>query len=374
MSLQRFILCLALFLVILILWIPKHSLANEPYVTAKAAVLIESNSGKVLYDKASHEPLYPASTTKVVTALLGIELANMDEIAIISKNAAQVSEASIYLEESQQVSIEELVRGALIKSGNDAAYAIGEHIGGSENVFVMIMNKKAAILGAENTFFRNTNGLPNDNHLSSAYDLALIGRYAMHNSFFSDYVKIKEDQLHFKSGETRYIKNTNKLLWNYPYATGIKTGTTRAAGQCLIASAEKDGLELIAVVLGSKGRYVDVINLFEYGFNNWVTYNLPKNTFMGQIKINGALNGELDLQLSKNINEVYHKSSTLKVKKHFNTNIYPPIAEGSELGVLEIYIDDIIVRSVPITAQYAIAKMNIMERIQKLLSLKTRQS
>ncbi|KUO52271.1 MAG: hypothetical protein APF76_04345 [Desulfitibacter sp. BRH_c19] len=351
-------------LIILVVCLPIPSLAAEPHVTAKAAILIEAKTGKILYEKASHQPLYPASTTKVVTAILGLELASMDEIVTISKNSARVSEASIYLEENQQVYVEDLVRGALIKSGNDAAHAIGEHIGGSESVFLMIMNKKAAILGAKNTSFHNTNGLPNEKHFSSAYDLALIGRYSMQNSLFSEFVKVKEDQLQFVSGERRYLKNTNKLLWNYPYATGIKTGTTRAAGQCLIASAEKDNLGLIAVVLGSKARYVDVINLFEYGFGNWVSYSLPKNTFMGQIAIKYGLNELLNLRLSENINEVYQKGSTLTVKKNLKNNIYPPVAAGTEVGVLEVYIDDIKVRSVPITAQNSIQKINFIEKLK----------
>lgn len=259
------------------------SMADTPYITASSAILIEPNSGKVLYEKNPHKPLYPASTTKIVTAILGLELGNIEDIVIISKNAANVEEATIYLEENQQVYLGDLIKGALVKSGNDAAYAIGEYIAGNEEIFVMLMNKKSAIIGAINSSFYNTNGLPNEKHLSTAYDLALIGRYAMSNEIFAHYVQIKEDRLDFISGETRYIKNTNKLLWNYPYANGIKTGTTIAAGQCLIASARRDGKELIAVVLDSKARYNDVIALFEYGFRNWNKYIIYQKTHLWDI-------------------------------------------------------------------------------------------
>ncbi|WP_051533837.1 D-alanyl-D-alanine carboxypeptidase family protein [Desulfitibacter alkalitolerans] len=361
------ILCIrCLIIIALILYMPTASLADEPFITARAAILIESSTGKILYEKNPYEPLYPASTTKVVTAILGLELGNIEDIVAISKEASMVGEASIYLKENQQVYLGDLIKGALVKSGNDAAYAIGEYIAGNEELFLMLMNKKAAILGAEHTSFHNTNGLPDKEHLSSAYDLGLIGRYAMDNALFAEYVQVKEDKLKFVSGETRYIKNTNKLLWNYPYATGIKTGTTRAAGQCLIASAQRDDKELIAVVLDSKARYNDAISLFEYGFSNWNIYNLPKNTFMGYIEVRNGQKDSLSLHLSDCITEVYPKGSKITVKKNINNHVYAPASEGTEFGQLEIYIDDLKTQSVPIVGREAVQRMNIFEKIHRL--------
>jgi len=357
-------------LLILALFIPTLSLADtySPHVTARAAVLIEANSGNILFEKNSHKPLYPASTTKVITAILGLELGDIEEIAIISRNAANVGEASIYLRENQQVYLNDLIKGALIKSGNDASYAIGEHIAGNEAIFLMIMNKKAAIIGAENTSFHNTNGLPNEKHLSSAHDLALIGRYAMNNELFAQYVQIKEYRLEFVSGEVRNIKNTNRLLQNYPYATGIKTGTTKAAGQCLISSAQRDGKELIAVVLGSYARYADVINLFEYGFRNWNIYTLSKDTSIGDIEIRNGHEDLLNLYLARSVTEVYPRNSNFIVKKNIPEYIEAPVLEGTELGMLEIYIDDIKIQTIPIIAGADIKRLSIIEKLQRIFS------
>ena len=359
-----FIKCVVL--VVLALYIPAISLADIPYITARSAILIEANSGKILYEKNPYESLYPASTTKVVTAILGLELGNIEDIATISKKASKVGEASIYLKENQQVYLGDLIKGALVKSGNDAAYAIGEYIAGNEEIFLMLMNKKAAIIGAVNTSFHNTNGLPDEEHLSSAYDLALISRYAMGNELFSRYVQIKEDRLEFVSGETRYIKNTNKLLWNYPYATGIKTGTTIAAGQCLIASVKRDDKELIAVVLGSKARYSDVISLFEYGFRNWNVYTLPKDTFMGHIEVKNGHKDLLSLHLAYSITAAYPKGSRFKVKKKINNHVYAPVFEGTVLGMLEIYVDDVKTQTIPIVGREAVRSMNVLEKFQKI--------
>jgi len=347
---------------------PTSSLANTPYITAKGAILIEASSGKILYERNSHKSLYPASTTKVITAILGLELGNMEEVATISKNAANVGEASIYLRENQQVYLNDLIKGALIKSGNDASYAIGEHIAGNERIFLMIMNKKAAIIGAINTSFHNTNGLPNERHLSSAHDLALIARYAMSNELFAQYVQIKEYRLEFVSGEVRNIKNTNRLLQNYPYATGIKTGTTRAAGQCLIASAQRDGKELIAVVLGSNARYADVINLFEYGFHNWNIYTLSKDTPIGEIEVRNGHEDLLNLYPACSITEIYPKNSNFIVKKNIPEYIVAPVLEGTELGMLEIYLDDIKIQTIPIVAGTDIKRLSIIEKLQRIFS------
>ena len=355
-------------LALLTLSMPTLSLADaySPHVTARAAILIEASSGKILFEKNPHKPLYPASTTKVITTILGLELGCIEGIVTISKNAAKVGEASIYLRENQQIYLSDLIKGSLIKSGNDASYAIGEYIAGNEAIFLMLMNKKAAIIGAMNTSFHNTNGLPNEKHFSSAYDLALIGRYAMNNELFRQYVQIKEYRLEFVSGEVRNIKNTNKLLWNYPYATGIKTGTTKAAGQCLIASAQRDGKELIAVVLGSNARYVDVINLFEYGFRNWDIYTLPKDTFMGYIEVRNGHEDLLSLHLARNITEVYPKDSNFVVKKNIPEYVEAPIFKGTELGILEIYIDDVKIQTVPIIAREDVQRLNIIEKLQRI--------
>lgn len=235
-------------------------------LTAASAIAIDAETGKVLYQKNAFQLKAPASTTKILTAILAIESGRLDEVVIVSKRAAAVGESSIHLRTNDRIILRELVYGALIKSGNDACVAIAEHLFPSEEEFVGMMNFKARILGAYNTTFYNTNGLPHRYHLTTAYDLALIARYCLQNSFFSEIVMTKEHLLHWTNPRrTVLLTNTNKLLWLYPGATGVKTGTTNQAGNCLVASAKKEQHHIITVVLNSHNRYGDVQKLLDYG-------------------------------------------------------------------------------------------------------------
>ncbi|MEW6623229.1 MAG: D-alanyl-D-alanine carboxypeptidase family protein [Bacillota bacterium] len=339
-------------------------IAEEPIVTAKSGILIEVSSGDVLWEKSAHDPMYPASTTKVLTAIMGIENSSLNEIVTISSKAASIGEASIYLEANQRVFLVDLIKGALIKSGNDAAYAIGEHIGGNEQVFLWLMNKKAALIGARNTVFYNTNGLPNAKHFSTAYDLALIGRYAMQNDIFSEIVKIKEERITFASGEIRYLKNTNKLLWNYPYASGIKTGTTRAAGECLVASSEKNGNQLITVVLNSHNRYLDAVRLFEYGFNNWNSYTLDGNSIMGTLNVKKGQKDAVNIVLPEDLVINHPVGSSVQIEKLFPSVIEAPVKAGEKVGTLNIYIDGVLSKSCSLIIQDSVARENFLSRIR----------
>lgn len=241
--------------------------AAEIKVNADAAVLMEVETGKVLYEKNAYKRRAPASTTKIMTAILALELGRPEEIVTVSKKAAAVGEASIHLDPGEKVTLYELITGALVKSGNDACVAISEQIAGDEMQFVNMMNKKAVSLGALNTHFVNTNGLPNQGHYSCAYDLALMARYSMQNPEFASITRLKETEIHFLEPDVfMNLRNTNKLLWNYPLADGVKTGTTTAAGKCLVASATKNGQKLVAVVLASSDRFGEAQKLLEWGF------------------------------------------------------------------------------------------------------------
>jgi len=228
---------------------------------------METGTGKVLYEKNAREKKPPASTTKIMTALLAIECGNPAAPVTISKKAASTGEATLGLAENDVLTLNALVHGALIKSGNDACVAIAEAVAPTEEEFVGLMNLKAKLLGAGSTTFFNTNGLPHREHLTTAYDLAVIARYALGNNQFREIVRMKSYELRWLKPARRVtINNTNKLLWLYPQATGIKTGTTVKAGKCLVASAVHLNTELIAVILHSGDRYGDARKLFEYGF------------------------------------------------------------------------------------------------------------
>lgn len=250
--------------------------ANGPSgVSAAAAVLMDVTTGDVLFGKQADTRRPPASTTKIMTAILGLELGRPDEVVTISQKAAAVGEATLHLDPGEKITLYELITGALVRSGNDACVAIAEHIAGSEEQFVKLMNKKALALGAQNTNFENTNGLPRKEHYSTAKDLALMARHGLQIPQFASITRQKETEIHFLEPDVFMdLRNTNKLLWNYPYANGVKTGTTTAAGKCLVASATKEGRQLLAVVLNAPDRFGDAQKLLEWGFEETETVRL----------------------------------------------------------------------------------------------------
>jgi len=221
----------------------------------------------VLYGKAEHERRPPASLTKVMTGYLAAQRQDlMHQEVVISELAAETGESSLNLKEKDVLCFEELLYGALLKSANDACVAVAEHISGSEEIFVDDMNLQACLLGCANTKFQNTNGLPAEEHYSSAYDLALMTRAAMQVPQFAQIVQTQNHTVHWQDGRKLLVHNTNRLLREYPGAIGVKTGTTNEAGQCLIAVAEKAGKRVAVVVLKSRNRFYDATVLLDYAF------------------------------------------------------------------------------------------------------------
>lgn len=241
-------------------------LASAPLVQARSAILMNRVTGEILYEKNAWERRAPASTTKILTAILALEKGQPDTVIEVSENAAAVGEATLHLNPGDSLTIRDLLHGALMKSGNDACVALAEAVSPSEAEFVNLMNFKARVLGAENTTFYNTNGLPHNGHLTTAYDLALIARYAMQNPVFAEIVGKRYYPLTWQdSKRSLHLKNTNKLLWSYQWATGIKTGTTNKAGKCLVAAGSYQDREMIVVVLNTPDRFGDAVRLLEFG-------------------------------------------------------------------------------------------------------------
>jgi len=235
-------------------------------VTSKAYLLLDGKTGKVLIEKEGYTPLPPASTTKILTAITALDSGSVDQRVKVSASAAATGEASVNLKENDVLSLEQLLYGALVQSGNDACVAIAEGLAPSEEEFVARMNLKAKTLGAFNTKFYNTNGLPCSGHLTTAYDLALITRYALQDPVFSDIVKTQDYQMRWESPQrTLKIKNTNLLLQLDSRVIGVKTGTTNAAGKCLVSAIKIGDETLIGVVLDAKDRYKDMQALFRWG-------------------------------------------------------------------------------------------------------------
>lgn len=237
-----------------------------PRISAVAAIVLDVATGEILYEQNAFALRAPASTTKILTALLAIECGKLDELVTVSPHAASVGEASVNLCSDDRLPLQELLYGALLQSGNDACVALAEHIASSEEEFVGLMNLKAQLIGANMTTFYNTNGLPHPQHLTTAYDLAQITRAALQNPVFREIVQTKNHTMRWiEPKKAKFLMNTNKLLWSYPYTTGVKTGTTIKAGKCLVASAKYGQNEIIAVVLHSTNRFGDAQILLDYG-------------------------------------------------------------------------------------------------------------
>jgi len=246
-------------------------------LTAKAAILVDANTGEVLYEKDADKRIYPASTTKMMTAILAIEEVSPLKIATVSAHAAQAEGSSARLRAGDRVQMQDLLYGLMLPSGNDAAIVIAEHIDGSEKAFAARMTRKAHAIGATQTQFVNPNGLPDEQHYTTARDLAKIASYAYRDKRFKRIVKMPKRSIRI-SNTGRVIKlcNTNQLLGMMNECDGIKTGTTRAAGQCLVASATRGNTSLIAVVMKVDNglRWKEAKRLLEYGFkkkNNKIT-------------------------------------------------------------------------------------------------------
>ncbi len=323
-----------------------------PYVSAHSAILMDFESGDVIYDRDAHKQRPPASTTKVLTAIIALEMAELEEVTTVSDKAGQVGESSLHLNKGNKLKLSELIEGALVKSGNDACVAIAEQTAGSLDDFVRMMNLKAVALGAVNSNFVNPHGLPDKNHYATAYDLAIIARYAMKNPSFCKYVSQKISTINYEQPQkSQIIKNTNKLLWNYPFADGIKTGTTNAAGKCLIASASKDGRRLICVVLNAPDRFGDAKRLLEWGFEHTEIIQIGNKgdmitTYSGSgMRIPAVLGEDLTLCLEK------AKINDLRLQAEFGQGIYPPVHQGEVIGSYNILLGEKLVKQIPLVSQ-----------------------
>ncbi|MCX7970943.1 MAG: D-alanyl-D-alanine carboxypeptidase [Negativicutes bacterium] len=238
-------------------------------VTAQSAIVMVAATGEVLWEKDADTRRPPASTTKIVTLLLALENGNLDDVVTASQTASQTDGSSIWLEPGERLTLRQLLYGLMLLSGNDAAVAISEHISGSSAAFARLMTDRAHSLGAVSSNFTNPNGLPDDNHYTTARDLAVLTAYGLnHHPEFRQIMGTRETTIpwHGKTFQ-RELYNENKLLWRYDGANGGKTGYTDAAGPCLVATAERNGVQLVAVVLNCEDMWQDAVNLLDYGFD-----------------------------------------------------------------------------------------------------------
>jgi D-alanyl-D-alanine carboxypeptidase (penicillin-binding protein 5/6) len=340
--------------------------AREPAISAHSALLMDVTNGQVLYCRNHLQPRPMASTTKVMTAIVALGGADLHGTVTVSSRAASVGESSMHIKAGEKLTLEQLLYGALIRSGNDACVAIAEHVAGSEKAFVLLMNVKAVLLGARNTKFQNTNGLPATDHYSTAIDLALIARYALHDPTFNRIVKTRSKIIEGSDGMVHYLQNTNQLLWRYPGADGVKTGTTVAAGKCLIASASKADRRLLAVILNGHDRFKDAGRLLDYGFEQFKPVTL---TYAGEIYSSvRVVDGERDavpVKIDDTVMLNMRADGTDRIEKkvQMQRTLKAPVLEGQPVGKMYILINGNEAGSADIVAACGVNKLSGIHKL-----------
>ncbi|MFZ5647948.1 MAG: D-alanyl-D-alanine carboxypeptidase family protein [Bacillota bacterium] len=289
----------AVFIAALFLICSSPCMAAPPRISAVSAVLMDADTGQLLFEKNAFARKEPASLTKIITAILALEYGHPDEVVTVSKRTASISVGQeLGLAAGERITLENLVKAALMYSANDSTVAIAEHIAGTEERFVELMNAKALVLGALHTRFANTNGYHHPNHYSTAYDLAVITRYALTNQDFARIIRTPRGTINWAGGNKHMeVRNTNRLVRDNSYEgiVGVKTGSTLRAGNCLIAAAQRNGRTLIAVVLHSRNRYKDAVKLLDYGFHDVVPVELcGKHENFGKIPVAGGTTEEVE--------------------------------------------------------------------------------
>lgn len=353
--------------------------AEVPFeINAKSAILMDQSTGKILYEKNIHEALPPASVTKIMTMLLAMEAIDNERIAledevVISEYASSMGGTQLYLEPGEIKTVEELMKGIAIRSANDASVAIGEHIAGTEEMFVQMMNDRAKELGMENTNFINSNGLPAEGHATSAYDIALMSRELLKHDGVKGWLTTWMDTVIVgRKQSQQQLVNTNRLIRFYDGATGVKTGYTTDAKHCLSASATRGNNSFIAVVMASPSsqiRFEEASKLLDYGFANYNTVDIvKKNTSVGKIPVHKGKAMEIDGVVLEDLKVLVNKGDEDKVNKEVILPKYleAPLIKGEKIGEVIITIDGAEVNRVDIVTPEEVKKASIFNILVRM--------
>ncbi|AOY04006.1 D-alanyl-D-alanine carboxypeptidase DacF [Bacillus subtilis] len=346
---------------------------------AKSAVLIERDTGKVLYNKNSNERLAPASMTKIMTMLLIMEALDKGKIKMsdkvrTSEHAASMGGSQIFLEPGEEMTVKEMLKGIAIASGNDASVAMAEFISGSEEEFVKKMNNKAKELGLKNTSFKNPTGLTEEGHYSSAYDMAIMAKELLKYESITKFTGTYEDYLRENTHKKFWLVNTNRLIKFYPGVDGVKTGYTGEAKYCLTASAKKGNMRAIAVVFGAstpKERNAQVTKMLDFAFSQYETHPLYKrNETVAKVKVKKGKQKFIELTTSEPISILTKKGEDMNdVKKEIKMkdNISAPIQKGQELGTLVLKKDGEVLAESPVAAKEDMKKAGFITFLKRTM-------
>ena len=360
--------------IFLILFIPIRVYGEELNLAenAKSAILIEASTGEVMYQKNANERLAPASMTKIMSLILimeNIENGNLkwNDIVVVSKNASSMGGSQIFLETNEMMTVEDLVKGICIASGNDATVSLAEKIAGTEKAFVKLMNDKAKSLGLRNTNFMNSTGLDAEGHYSSAHDMSVMARELVRHEKILEFSSIYEDYLRKNTAKKFWLVNTNRLVKFYSYIDGLKTGYTGNAGYCLTATGMKNDMRLISVVMGEENtdnRTTDTLAMLDYGFNMYsINKVVNKDKSLGNVRVNLGDIENVDIMLEEDITILNNNQKGKKnITYEINTNnINAPVKKGDVVGKIDVYEEGRYLYSRDITVMNDIEKANIFK-------------
>jgi len=342
------------------------SALDDSEVESPSALLMEPTTRKILYEKNAHEQRACASITKVMTLLLVMEAIEQgkisyDDIVTTSEHAKSMGGSDIWLEVGEKMTVHEMIKATAVASANDAAVALAEHLCGSESEFVKLMNQRAKELGMKNTVFKNCNGLDEEGHLSSAYDVAIMSSELMKHEKIFEYTTIWLD--HLRDGETQIV-NTNKLLKTYDGITGLKTGTTSQAGSCISATAKRDDMSLVAVVLGSDSgtiRFKDAAKLLDYGFATYEVISFDASVMKEKaVSVTNGMTDKAQIVCNGSSNILIKKGSEkdLAHKVSIKESVQAPVSVGQKVGTLSYTLNKEEVAQFDIVTTEAVDKIS----------------
>lgn len=349
---------------------------SEGETSARAACVLEMKTGRVLFAHNMHDRLPMASTTKVMTALLALELGDPAAAVTCSENAFGVSGTSIYLAQGETLSLSDMLLGLMLASGNDAAVAISEHIAGTVDAFAAMMNARAKVIGAVNTNFTNPHGLPDDHHYTTAYDLALIAREAMGNEAFRKLVSTSRATIPWEGRSYgRQLKNKNRLLTDYPGATGIKTGFTSKAGRCLVFGAVRDGMELVGVVLGCGNWFDEAERLLDGCFETYGMVDvLGPMRSAGEIPVVNGRRDTVSMCLMQTLSAPLAKGEAGQIVLNVPQRVSAPVYPGMHLGTAHLVVGGQEVASCEVVASEYIEGRRVTLDVRRVLAHWTLQN
>ncbi len=336
-------------------------------IKAKSAILMEVNTGKILYEQNADEKLPPASITKIMSLLLVMEAIDsgkmsLEDVITASEHACSMGGSQIWLEPCETMTVDDLLKAAVIASANDATVALGEQIAGSEEGFVAMMNARAKELGMTNTNFVNATGLDAEGHISSAHDVAIMSAELIKHDLIKNYSTVWMDTL--RDGESELV-NTNKLVRFYEGTTGLKTGTTSGAGYCLSATAERNELELVAVIMSgdtSQERFNGAKKLLDYGFANYEYSSIEPKLDMSELAIKDGVAQKVKITASHSFGALLKKSEAAAVTQQLNLkqNITAPVKKDEVIGTVDFYLNDEMIGQVDVIATENVNKMSFL--------------